>query len=60
MNAQSKAFNCLSNAQAVSSERGAGYLISEQGEALKITEAMIKRACIELKSRCQFPTTAKH
>ena len=60
MSAQSKVFGSTSNAQILNSERGVGYLIGEQGQALKITEAMIKRACMELKSRCQFPATEKH
>ena len=60
MNAKSKLFDCRSNAHALDGDYAVGYLINEHGKTLKITEAMIKRACVELKSRCQFPTIAKH
>ncbi|WP_375166410.1 PA1571 family protein [Rhizobium hidalgonense] len=34
-------------------------MIGEQGDVVKITEAMIKRACVELKARCHVPKQSK-
>ncbi|XID75284.1 PA1571 family protein [Alkanindiges sp. WGS2144] len=59
MNAHSKVFNSLSQGKLASNHHAAGYLIGEQGEVLKITEAMIKHACQELKARCQLPANLK-
>ncbi len=58
MNAQTKAFDDLSNIQAAHVDH-AGYMIGEHGKALKITEAMIKNACLELKARCHLPSPLK-
>jgi hypothetical protein len=59
MNAKSKIFESLSTAKRTTADSTAGYLINEQGDMCKITEAMIKLACQELKARCHVPSTAK-
>jgi hypothetical protein len=58
MNAKSKVFETLSSTKLATGDE-AGYVINEQGETCKITEAMIKLACNELKARCHLPSKAK-
>lgn len=67
MNAKSTVFDCFNQmmgqitGQPVkqkatkNADDAAGYIINAQGDALKITEVMIKRACVELKTRCYVP-----
>ncbi len=58
MNAKSKVFETLSSARLTAGD-AAGYVINEQGEMCKITDAMIKLACHELKARCHLPAKNK-
>lgn len=58
MNAPIQAFDDLSNRQVAQVDH-AGYVIGEHGKALKITEAMIKNSCLELKARCHLPKALK-
>lgn len=67
MNAKNKVFDCFNQMMGqitgqpvkqqapTNADYAAGYIINAQGEALKITDAMIKQAYIELKARCYVP-----
>ena len=58
MNAQTKLFDGFNQKHIASVDR-AGYMIGEHGDMVKITEAMIKHACVELTARCHVPKHSK-
>ena len=58
MNAPSKLFDTFNQLHTQPVDQ-AGYMIGEQGDVVKITAAMIKRACVELKARCHVPKQSK-
>ncbi|RYE40261.1 MAG: hypothetical protein EOP48_24895 [Sphingobacteriales bacterium] len=54
MNAQTKSDKGFNQRYTAPADR-AGYVIDEHGDLVKITETMIKNACVELKARCHVP-----
>lgn len=54
MNAKRKVFETLNNGKLTTIDV-AGYIMNEQGDMCRITDAMIKLACQQLKAQCHVP-----